>query len=186
MMRFMMNAFMLESLVMRKVARSFTILFLLALVGCAQTGVQIGTSVDICCPGDYDDYDDYGVRVVDMPLFLREYVVAAFDKAFQEKGLGRNDQINDLRVELRYNHINLKQDQEEINPFVRMDALTTELSYVAEIQIRMFETQSANLVWGGSVRRIHHVTPGEYMHEERAAPEFVEAFRRMLASYPDL
>ena len=84
---------------------------------------------------------------MDMPLFLREYVVAAFDTAFQEKGLGRNDQINDLRVELRYNHINLKQDQEEINPFVRMDALTAELSYVAEIQIRMFETQSANLVW---------------------------------------
>ena len=177
---------MLERLILRKVARIAMVFSVVILAGCAQMGVQIGTSVDICCPGDYDDYDDYGIRVVDMPLFLREYVVAAFDTAFEEKGLDRNDQINDLRVELRYNHINLSQDQEDINPFVRMDAMTTELSYVAEIQVRMFETQSANLVWGGSVRRIHHVTPGEYMHEERAAPEFVEAFRRMLSSYPDL
>lgn len=156
------------------------------LAACAQTGGQIGTSVDVCCPGDYDDYDDYGVTVIDMPLFLREYVVAEFDAAFQEKGLSRNDRINDLKVELRYNHINLDAGQEEIDPFVRIESLNVELSYVAEIEVRMLETATNNLVWAGSISRIHQVTPGEYMHEERARPEFLQAFRRMLESYPDL
>ncbi len=171
---------------MQNLFRSSCALLLVLLTACAQTGGQIGTTLDVCCPGDYDDYDDYGVLVVDMPLFLREYVMTEFDRAFQEKGLNRNDQINDLRVELRYNHINLRTDQEEINPFMRMEAMSTELSYVAEIQVRMFETATGNLVWGGSIRRIHHVTPGEYMHEERARPEFLQAFREILQSYPDL
>ena len=167
---------------------SLATLFSLSLLlsACAQFGGQIGTDLDVCCPGDYDDYDAYGVVVVDMPLFLRDYVVDEFDTAFQEKGLTRNDQINDLRVELRYNHINLEPEQEEINPFVRIESLNVELSYVAEIQVRMFETASNNLVWAGAISRIHQVTPGEYMHEERARPEFLQAFRRILENYPDL
>jgi len=162
------------------------VVFLGLLSACAQNGGQIGTGMDVCCPGDYDDYDDYGVVVIDMPLFLREYVVAEFDAAFQEKGLSRNDQINDLRVELRYNHINLDPDQQEINPFVRIESLNVELSYVAEIQVSMFETATNNLVWAGSISRIHQVTPGEYMHEDRARPEFRQAFSRILENYPDL
>lgn len=160
--------------------------FLGMLSACSQNGGQIGTGIDVCCPGDYDDYDDYGVVVIDMPLFLRDYVVAEFDAAFQEKGLSRNDQINDLRVELRYHHINLDPDQQEINPFVRIESLNVELSYVAEIRVSMFETASNNLVWAGSISRIHQVTPGEYMHEDRARPEFRQAFSRILANYPDL
>ena len=167
---------------------SFALLIVssLLLSSCTQFGGQIGTDLDVCCPGDYDDYDEYGVIVVDMPLFLRDYVVDEFDAAFQEKGLQRNDQFNDLRVELRYNHINLQPDQEEINPFIRIESLNVELSYIAEIQVRMYETASNNLVWAGSISRIHQVTPGEYMHEERARPEFRQAFSRILENYPDL
>lgn len=171
---------------MKQISVAFLILLSTLLSACAQYGGQIGTDLDICCPGDYDDYDEYGIVVVDMPLFLRDYVVDEFDAAFQEKGLSRNDQINDLRVELRYNHINLQPDQEEINPFVRIESLNVELSYVAEIQVRMYETATNKLVWAGSISRIHQVTPGEYMHEERARPEFRQAFSRILENYPDL
>lgn len=171
---------------MKQVLRGVVVLLALSLVACAQTGGQIGTSIDVCCPGDYDDYDDYGVTTVNMPLFLRDYVVNEFDQAFQEKGLSRNDQINDLRVELRYNHINLDPEQEDINPFVRIESLNVELNYIAEIEVRMYETASNNLVWAGSISRIHQVTPGEYMHEDRARPEFLQAFRRILENYPNL
>lgn len=171
---------------MNKLYRIGLILLLAGLAGCSLTGGQIGTSLEVCCPGDYDDYDDYAVRAINMPLFLRDYVVEEFDTAFQEKGLSRNDQINDLRVELEYNHINLRPEQEDINPFVRVEALTTELTYIAEIEVRMYETATNNLVWGGSISRIHQVTPGEYMHEGRARLEFQQAFRTLLENYPDL
>lgn len=169
---------------MMKACQLLVISVSLILSSCAQTGGQIGTSVDLCCPGDYNDYDDYGIATVDMPLFLRDYVVEEFEAAFAEKGLSRNDQINDLRVEMRYNHINLRQDQQDINPFVRVEMLTEELSYIAEIEIRMLETATRNPVWAGSISRIHHVTPGEYMHEGPARAEFGQAFRRMLENYP--
>ena len=171
---------------MLKVKRLFLSAGILLLAGCVQTGGQIGTSLDLCCPGDYDDYDDYGVTLTDMPIFLREYLVAEFDTAFQEKGLSRNDRVNDLRVELKYNHINLRPEQEEIDPFVRMESMNAELSYIAEVEILMRETATNNLVWAGSISRIHQVSPGEYMHEEGARPEFLQAFRRVLRNYPDL
>ena len=160
--------------------------FMLFLGGCTQTGGQIGTFMDVCCPGDYDDYDAYGLRVENMPIFLRDYVVQEFNVAFQEKGLSRNDQINDLQVVLRYNHVNLDPETEDIDPFIRVESINSELSYIAQLQVEMFETATGNKVWGGSISRIHQVTPGEYMHEDRARPEFQQAFRALLAGYPDL
>ena len=64
--------------------------------------------------------------------------------------------------------------------------MNAELSYIAEVEILMRETATNNLVWAGSISRIHQVSPGEYMHEEGARPEFLQAFRRVLRNYPDL
>ena len=159
---------------------------LMVLGGCTGTSMQIGTTLTLCCPGSYSEYSDYGVEVVNMPLFLRNYVVDEFDAAFQEKGITRDDRINDLRVVLRYNHINLSSDQQEIDPFIRVEAINVELNYIATIEIEIFETSTNRQVWGGSVSRIHQVVPGEYMHEDRARPAFEQAFRTVLASYPPL
>ena len=154
--------------------------------GCAQNATEIGTNLNLCCPGNYSDYADYGVEVIGMPIFLRDYVIAEFDAAFQEKGLQRDDQVNDIRVILRYNHINLTSEQQEIDPFIRVEALNVELHYIAEIEIGIYETATDEPVWGGSISRIHQVVPGEYMHEDRARPAFLQAFRAVLASYPPL
>lgn len=154
------------------------------LAGCVQTGSQIGASPTLCCPGDYTTYATYGLVTDNMPLFLQDYVVAEFDAAFQEKGLARNDRSPDLQVRLRYNHVNLSPAQQDIDPFVRVEALTVELHYVAEIQIEMREARNNELVWAGTISRIHQVTPGEYMHEDRARPQFQQAFRTVLESYP--
>jgi|APSaa5957512535_1039671.scaffolds.fasta_scaffold07730_4 hypothetical protein len=158
----------------------------LGLAACAQNSLQIGTNLSLCCPGTYSEYSDYALRTEDIPLFLREYVIAEFDAAFQEKGLARNDQINDLQVALRYQHISLNSQQQDIDPFIRVESITEELDYIARIEIEIIETQSDEMVWSGEISRIHQVVPGEYMHEERARPAFRQAFRAVLASYPPL
>jgi len=158
------------------------VLFLVS--SCAQTGSQIGAAPVVCCPGNYASYARYGLETENMPLFLRDYVISEFDAAFQPKGLMRNDRSNDVRVLLRYNHINLNSDQEDIDPFVRVEALTVELNYVAAIEIEIVESRTDKLVWAGTISRIHRVSPGEYMHEERARPEFQQAFQAVLESYP--
>lgn len=168
---------------------SFTALFmalLLSLSACSQTGSAIGSHLTLCCPGDYSTYTEYALSTENMPLFLRDYVVSEFDQAMQEKGLGRNDQINDLRIVLRYNHVNLDSQTQDVNPFVRMESLNVELSYIAEMEVEMIETRSNKIVWAGTISRIHRVSPGEYMHEDRASPAFLQAFRNLLADYPTI
>ena len=59
-----------------------------------------------------------------------------------------------------------------------------ELSYIAQINIEIAETATRKRVWAGAISRIHQVTPGEDMHEERARPEFYKAFARVLENYP--
>ncbi|NQV71116.1 MAG: hypothetical protein HQ498_13910 [Pseudohongiella sp.] len=159
---------------------------LLILGSCAQTGMQIGTSLTTCCPENYASYSEYGLELVDVPLFLRDYVTAEFESAFQQKGLSRNDRINDVRVVLHYTQVDLVPGQQKIDPFIRIESLNVELNYVARIEIEIIETRSNEVVWAGSLSRIHQVTPGEYMHEDRARPYFYQAFQSLLESYPAL
>ncbi|MFT4672864.1 MAG: hypothetical protein ACI945_002208 [Pseudohongiellaceae bacterium] len=118
-----------------------------------------------------------------MPLFLRDYVANEFDIAIQEKGLRRNDQMNDLKIVLRYNHVNLFPAQQDIDPFMRRVSSSVELNYIATLEVKMYQTSTAELVWAGSVSPINSVAPGEYMHEERAGTEFQAPFRKLLKGY---
>ena len=120
-----------------RLVKNLIVIFVLAglLSSCAGIASQIGSSPLLCCLGDYQNYSEYG-----LPLFLRDYVVAEFERAFDEKGLSRNDQAHDIEVVLAYNHINLYPDQRDIDPFVRMEFLNVELSYIAQINIENAET----------------------------------------------
>ena len=80
----------------------------------------------------------------------------------------------------------MNSQQQDIDPFIRIESISEELTYIARIEIEIVETQSNDIVWSGEISRIHHVVPGEYMHEDRARPAFRRAFRAVLARYPSL
>ena len=160
------------------------LIFILAFSGCSGSGLRISNSLTLCCPGSYENYNAYRVELVNVPIFLRGYVVDEFDNAFQELGLERNDQISDLVVTIAYQHVNMNPEQQDINPFIRPESITEELNYIAVIDISMQETSTGNPVWGGTISRMHLVTPGEYMHEDRARAAFFNTFRDLLNNYP--
>lgn len=166
--------------------RAVLLLPLFLLAACSNDFMQIGHSVSECCPGDYENYLAYGVQHEEMPGFLAEYVTEEFDSVFQEKGLVRNDRLNDIVVTLRYKHVNLNPEQEDIDPFERRIESDVRLRYAATIEIEMRETDSDAVVWAGQVNRLHSVLPGSYMHEDRARPAFRAVFREVLGSYPSL
>jgi hypothetical protein len=159
---------------------------LILITACTGNGLKIGNNVSLCCPGDYQNYHSFGIVTEELPLFMRDYVVGEFTYALEERGLTRNDQINDLRVVLRYRHVNLNADQQYIDPFVPSETGNVELRYIANIDIVMKETATNKEVWAGHVHRIHTVSPGEYMHTPRAAAAFRETFRDLLQHYPAL
>jgi hypothetical protein len=173
---------------MRQILRQ-TLLMMVAgllLAACVSGGPQVGHTVTLCCPGNYDNYRAYGLVLRDMPGFLSDYMVAEFDTALQEKGLVRNDRLNDLTVTMSYRHVNLNPEQEEIDPFERRIEGEPMLRYVANIVVEMRESDTGREVWAGRISRIHTVLPGEYMHEDGARPEISHAFTEMLESYPAL
>lgn len=163
-----------------------TTMFLLtfALVSCAGYSPQIGTSVTLCCPGNYAEYVTYSLETKDMPLFLEGYMVAEFDDAMREKGLIKANRSSDLEIILSYKHISLDAEQQNINPFIRAEDIKVELRYLAVIEISMFDRSTSMQVWGGEISRFHSVRPGEYMHEDSARPSFQEAFATVLENYP--
>jgi hypothetical protein len=173
---------------MRSVWFSKTIIMavlLSLLAGCAGSqGMRIGNTVTLCCPGNYAAYSSYGVEAVGLPIFLREYVITAFDGAFQAKGMTRNDERSDIIVNMAYRHVSLDAEQQAIDPFIRMESINVELHYIANIDITMRERASGKEIWAGTVSRMHSVQPGEYMHEGDATGAFVETFRDLLDAYP--
>ena len=167
-----------------KRTRAALLAVMLVFTGCTQTGLRIGNTVTLCCPGSYADYEAYRLQTENMPIFLRNWIVDMFDSSFQERGMERNDQVNDLIVTLSYQHVNLNPETEDVNPFVRQESIDVELRYIAVVNVSMRETRTGEEVWAGQVSRIHTVSPGEYMHEGPARVAFLETFRDLLADYP--
>ncbi|MDX1492239.1 MAG: DUF4136 domain-containing protein [Pseudohongiellaceae bacterium] len=148
------------------------------------SGLRISNDVTLCCPGDYAAYDSFAVETIELPVFLRGYVSEAFTQAFSERGMTLNENASDLIVKLSYRHVSLDADQQEIDPFMRMESMNVELHYIANIDIEMRERQGGEVVWGGTISRIHSVQPGEYMHEGPATDAFLQTFRDLLTQYP--
>lgn len=161
------------------------LIFLSMLTACSSNaGLRIGNTVTLCCPGNYANYQSYTIEDAEVPAFMRDYVITEFDTAFQELGMMRNDGSGDIVVKLSYRHVNLDPEQQAIDPFIRVESMTVELRYIANIDISMRERAGGKIVWEGNISRIHSVQPGEYMHEEGASSAFLATFRNLLTEYP--
>lgn len=169
---------------LRSIKVTIAFLLSLTLVACANTSPQIGTSVTLCCPGNYAEYATYSLDTRDMPLFLQDYMLAEFENAAREKGLYKADRNSDLAITLSYKHVSLDAEQQDIDPFIRMESINVELRYLAVIEINMVDRKTSERVWAGEISRFHSVSPGEYMHENDARPAFTAAFVKVLEDYP--
>lgn len=167
-------------------AKALTSLFcLMVLTACSSSAsIRIGNTVTLCCPGNYANYQSYAIEDAEIPIFMRDYVITEFDTAFQELGMARNDGSGDIVVKLNYRHVNLDSEQQDIDPLMRVESMTVELRYIANIDISMRERAGGKIVWEGTISRIHSVQPGEYMHEEGASSAFLATFRDLLTEYP--
>lgn len=168
--------------------------FALFTSGCAFFPKPIGSTLSLCCPGDYASYKTYHLKTEALPQFIDASTATAFVSAFEEKGMQRRQEDADLEVVLRYEHVNMNPEQEAIDPLTRRrgnegegrgsESGDVELRYLATIVVEIREIQSAELIYAGRIHRLHTVEPGEYMHEGRAYQAFLNGFRELLAQYP--
>lgn len=160
---------------------ALTLVACLILASCASQPGKIGVSTDACCAND--SYQTFTVTPHQIPAFLGPLMVSNFSVALAAKGLQPVETDGDLKINLRYE----QDDLDRTPPPDGFDGRTEPgdgADFIARIVVEMFDANSGELVWSGSIQRLHHVSPGEYMHTGRASIALFDAFMEMLEHYP--
>jgi hypothetical protein len=158
----------------------FTFLIvLLFLAGCASTTGDVGATVKTCCPGS--QAQSFAIETRHVPPFLNKLLASNLSTVLAMKGLQPVEKEADLKVIVSY-------EQEDLAIAVRQNDFDERVSeggdvrFVAKIVVQMRDPMG-ELVFDGSVQRIHEVSPGEFMHTGVASVAIFEAFQAMLADY---
>ncbi len=170
--------------VRRKLREGITALgLLLFLFACASQSSGIGSSVTICCLEKAGQ--SFEVKTKDMPVFLRPLMVNNFSVAMANKGFQPVDADADLRVVLYYEQIDLTNNS-AADDFEEHLSPGGDVSFIARIGVDIFAASNKKPAWSGSIQRVHHVSPGEFMHTGPAAVALLGAFEELLADLPEV
>jgi len=154
------------------------------LAACSTNSSGIGASVIVCCDkvsaGKYTSFD---VEAVGMPAFLSPLMLSNFSVAFANHGLQPMPADGDLHVLLRYHQSNLLElvDHDDFGDRI---APGGDVRFIARVTVSIYDGRSRELVWSGSLQRLHDVSPGEYMHTGNASTALLKSFSDLLANFP--
>ncbi|MBT4159917.1 MAG: hypothetical protein HOC70_01430 [Gammaproteobacteria bacterium] len=158
-----------------------TLLLVLVLSSC--TTNYLGISVTEGDVSDPSGFQSFEVDAVDLPAFLGPILVSNFSVAMAERGLQPVVEGGEAVVTIRY-------EQEDLTTAVSHDAFDERIDegsdtrFVARIVVEVRARNASEVLWSGSIQRLHNIRPGDYMHTGRASVAFLDAFRDMLSSYP--
>lgn len=161
--------------------RALVILFVLLLASCASTNSGVGANTVTCCPGS--DAKTFTLETEQVPGFLEQLLKSNLSTVLAIKGLQPVSENADLNVTLRYEQDDLAM-AERHDDFDERVSEGGDVRYVARIVVSMTST-AGDVVFQGSVQRIHEISPGEYMHTGRASSAIFAAFQQMLAGMPE-
>ena len=57
--------------------------------------------------------------------------------------------------------------------------------FIAEVQLELKNSVTSELLWSGSMRRVHNVYEGSYMHDSPARAAMRQAFMDIFEDYPN-
>lgn len=173
----------MKATVQRRRAGAIAVFLVLAVTGCFQKNLGVGSNVANCCITDYDRYATFAISADALPGFLQPVLVDELTQALTRKGLSFSDTGSDLLVRLTLNQENLG-EQAAPDPFQgRLDP-GGEVRFLADLRIDMIDTVSKEVVWTGVLSRIHDVVPGAVMPLDKARIAIGAALEELLADYP--
>ena len=163
------------------------LLLLCCLSGCQSQeylGITLTPPADASRP-ELSDIRSFEVRSVELPVFLGPIMVSNFSVALAERGLQPVATGGDALVTLRYVQSNLTQDQ-RLDGFDERMGSGGETRFVARIAVEFRRPGESEVIWQGSIQRLHSIQPGDYMHTGQASVALLAAFRDLLQDYPAL
>ena len=168
--------------------RSAALLPLVACLGLAACGTlpTVATSVDYCCQTGTEDIKTFRVEFRDTPEFLKPMLRDEASIVLGAKGLDYVE--GDAHAILLMSFINRTLDSTEA---ARDEAWETiapggGVRFIAEVKVEMKDAVSREMLWAGSMSRIHNVYEGSYMHDAPARTAMRQALLTIFADYPAL
>lgn len=146
---------------------------------------QIGTNVAYCSNVNLERIRTYRVEFADTPEFLKPMLRDESSIVLNLKGLDYVE--GDAHAILLMTYVNRTLESGEA---ARDEAWETiapggGVRFIAEVQLEMKDAVSQEMIWAGSMARVHNVYEGSYMHDAPARAAMRNAFLEMFADFPD-
>ena len=161
------------------VAASFAVL-----AGCG-TMPPIATDVTYCCDTGTEGIASFRVEFEDMPEFLKPMLRDEAAIVLSGKGLDYTEgDAHSVLLMAFVNRTLSTGEQRDLDAWEQV-APGGGVRFIAEVQIELRNTVTGELLWSGSMQRIHNVYEGSYMHDSPARAAMRQAFMDIFADYPN-
>ena len=154
------------------------------LAGCGSLP-SISTDVSYCCQAGTEGIRTFRVEFEDMPEFLKPMLRDAASVVLGSKGLEYTEGDAHAILLMRYVDKTLSRAEEEQLESWERIAPGGGVRFVAQVQLELKNSVTGEMLWSGSMQRVHNVYEGSYMHDAPARAAMRNAFLEIFADYPD-
>lgn len=146
---------------------------------------QIGTDVAYCSNVSLERISTYRVEFEDTPEFLKPMLRDEASVTLSTKGLEYVE--GDAHAILMMTYVNRTLESGEAAQDEAWETIAPGggVRFIAEVKLEMKDAVSHEMIWAGSMARVHNVYEGSYMHEAPARAAMRNAFLEMFADFPD-
>lgn len=145
----------------------------------------IATDVDYCCVPGSQGIHTFRVEFKDMPEFLKPMLRDEVSIVLDTKGVEYTEEEADATMLMAFVHNPLTSESADEDSMSESLSQGGDSRFVAEVQMELRSNISQELIWSGSMTRVHNVSVGSYMHDSPARAAMRQAFIDMFADYPD-
>jgi len=146
---------------------------------------SIATDVTYCCEPSTQGIHTYRVEFEDMPEFLKPMLRDEASIVLSGRGLEYTE--GDAHAILLMAFVNKPLTAEEAEQYEAWGTIAPggEARFIAEVDVRMKNSVTGELIWAGTMGRVHNVSEGSYMHDAPARSAMRNAFLEIFAEYPN-
>lgn len=154
------------------------------LAGCGSTP-QILTDTSYCCRPAVEQVYTFRVEFEDMPEFLKPMLRDEASNVLHTKNLKYTEDTAHAVLNMAYVDRTYEGPDSGRDEAWETSAPAGGMRFIAEVQMELRNTVTSELIWSGSMSRLHNVYEGSYMHEAPARAAMAGAFRDLFADFPD-
>ncbi len=143
----------------------------------------IATDVTYCCSAGADAVRTFRVEFQDTPEFLKPMLRDEASIALGPKGLQYTEGDAHAVLLMRFVDKTLSREEEQQGSWERI-APGGGVRFIAQVQMEMTGSVTGEVIWSGSMQRIHNVYEGSYMHDAPARIAMRNAFLELFVNYP--